>query len=346
MAIVESADLLATLTGPCLMKVGLKITTTTGTPQCEISQPMLILKQDDGLIPNRTTATYISIPWGYFHNNTAWQSYPQNEVDPHIDQFDGVIECFFEACMHKVGGGTAQARLFDVTTNTVVPDSQLSTSSASYTYIRSGLITLTAGHRYIPQYRNSNVLYSMNSYYANIIIKAKNYTKIGAIIYGGLQEPNDNETPPFLFTGYGNSSKDDIVAADSLLFELDSNWIIVIEEEENTTEIELYNVTDGALVSGTYHTFTGLGTFYEFNQDIITCPDDADILVMECLDNKSGIKNTFLWAFMTELFPAPDVHYADQNQPSGFHCFMRQFLRNIKDGYIPYLTPDGVNKCW
>ena len=36
----------------------------------------------------------------------------------------------------------------------------------------------------------------------------------------------------------------------------------------------------------------------------------------------------------------------DATQPSGYHCFMSQFLRNIIDNKIPWLTPDFANKCW
>ena len=37
---------------------------------------------------------------------------------------------------------------------------------------------------------------------------------------------------------------------------------------------------------------------------------------------------------------------AKRDMPSGYHCFISQFVRNLRAGYIPLETPDGVNRCW
>lgn len=45
----------------------------------------------------------------------------------------------------------------------------------------------------------------------------------------------------------------------------------------------------------------------------------------------------------------PRPHFfvnATQGKFTGYHLFMSQFIKNCAGGYIPSLTPDGINKCW
>lgn len=64
------------------------------------------------------------------------------EIDP-ADTPDASF--FFEAILAAPSGGTARARLFNITTGTEVANSEVTTSNANSTRLRSAVLTLASG---------------------------------------------------------------------------------------------------------------------------------------------------------------------------------------------------------
>lgn len=68
----------------------------------------------------------------------------------------------FEATLYVSSSGTAYTALWDMTSNSIVSSSQLSTTSATATVLRSGQFTLTLGHIY------GVTLWNLSAGYSNI----------------------------------------------------------------------------------------------------------------------------------------------------------------------------------
>ena len=80
-------------------------------------------------------------------------------------------------------------------------------------------------------------------------------------------------------------------------------------------------------------------------------------LVTRAADPPGDTYNSFYWFDYTDnpefaasliIDYGKEVLYLspDPSKPTGYHCFMSQFVKNCLRGYIPLKTPDGVNRCW
>ncbi len=97
----------------------------------------------------------------------------------HFNQtkFDGSLNIFFESVIKTNQlQRTAFASLFDLTTNSVVTGSEVSTSNLIQTRVRSGNLTLTNGHDYTFAVRSSATDAIATSFADRIIIAQKNFT--------------------------------------------------------------------------------------------------------------------------------------------------------------------------
>lgn len=97
----------------------------------------------------------------------------------HFNQtkFDGNLNVFFESVIstNKLQR-SAFASLFDLTTNSTVTGSEVSTSNLIPTRVRSGNLTLVSGHDYTFAIRSSSTDAIATSFGARIIIAQKNFT--------------------------------------------------------------------------------------------------------------------------------------------------------------------------
>ena len=137
-----------------------------------------------------------------------------------------------------------------------------------------------------------------------------------------------------------------ITGVEGLTYGLDWYWY-VYGFEPFDFNVRIYDITGDALVAGTLNNLTGDGFGMGYLEDTPTMPVGAGELVAECDDAAiTKLCPGWLLCYQTENLPAGPSYPADPTQPSGYHCFMSQYLRNVIDNRAPLETPDGVNKLW
>lgn len=343
---VESADIKALLTEACLLRIEYKVTTTTGTPGMVVHSPGILIFQDDKGIHNRTTETVFNLGAGYANYGTVWYYNNTDKVNPHIGNFDGEITCYLDTVFRINSLGTCLIRLFDLTENKAVSGSTIQTNSTTYQHARSGKITLIGDHIYVKQYKGTISGNWADILNASIIVIAKNYNMIASVCMGSRYGAEPYYAPPWNLSQIGKSHKNSISGDNGLDYVVD--WNVDGEMEEAVTaHWGIRNITDGDYILGTSHSLLGPGLIEYYHNDVITLPNDGDLMVAYTPENYAWHASALnIVVLQQENMLNYQEQYADLSQPSGFHCFMKQYLRNTKLGYIPSLTPDGVNKCW
>ena len=165
-------------------------------------------------------------------------------INPTQSSFEGgTFNYFYEATM-KTSAGTGYARLYNATAGTAITNAEITTSSTSYTRVRSGDITT-----YLPSSTS-----------------------------GYLSTAQDMDT----------QAKNSATNTTSLA----NSWIIVqvsnLSNTVNTVYAELYNLTDGASVSGSEVSTAAINTATRLRSAAITLTTNKEYVVRTRTSNTEG----------------------------------------------------------
>jgi hypothetical protein len=111
--------------------------------------------------------------------------------------------------------------------------------------------------------------------------------------------------------------------------------------------MRFYDVTTSTEIAGTSITRTPAGISDEFEIVTPTMPTADDLIAFQ---QKASQNFDTGWghvvALQRENLPTITSISPDPTMPTGYHCFISQFVKNMIAGNIPFKTPDGVNRCW
>jgi len=131
-----------------------------------------------------------------------------------------------------------------------------------------------------------------------------------------------------------------------LTYEFDQN-LHSVDADVDPANLRLYNITAAAAVVGTEHEITYAGDVWTLLTDNLTIPEaDSELELQYDFWSIYLHGPACIVAIQQENFGVVTYLPADPLQPTGYHCFMSQYVKNALAGNIPMLTPDGVNRCW
>jgi hypothetical protein len=306
----------------------------------------LIIKQDTSLA-NRKTVTYV--PLGIYCSDFygSWNSietFHQRKIK--VDDYDGTKKFTLQMYLWSPTEGTAQGRLYDITAAAEVAGSLVETNSPTPVLLESAELTLDATHEYQFEVKAPGYYFSAYAYNPQLKITQSGFTKTASIpIQFGMYKNYPAGTYLNQF-GQAKYEPDDISAEDGITYQMQCRWKFQ-EYSEHTVHARVYDITHAAAIAGTTHEEVRSAPADGVYEDTPTMPD-TEANIINQIDQAADYETDWymLFAMQEEALPAAPSLPADPSQPSGYHCFMNQWLRNIISGHIPLKTPDGVNQCW
>ncbi len=341
----RTADLKSVLT--TAMDLGTRSKVTAGDGIIYASQPRLIIRQTATGVTRKTAlhlvqAADFSVLAESFINAT-----PAIYFKPPLNDIDGTKSVKAVVYLRASGGGNAYCRLYDVTAAAAVSGCEFQTTALSLTRFESEELTLDPTHEYVWQAHSWNAMATCNIAGAEIRITTTGFSKTVAWPFV--------TSTVYYATGAGYQKVKDFMlfevayfdGADGLTYKL-LHCLDITKYQAWNEAVRLYDNTDVAAIAGTTHSESGTGqTIYRY-EDTPTLPSGSHELQPELdsdVDDEQYAPQIIV-AFQIENLPEEPSLPPNPDQPSGYHCFMNQFLRNMFGGYVPYLTPDGYNKCW
>lgn len=316
-----------------------------GNP-CDISNLCVVVEQEDNTETKKTTLS-LSLNTQYQYGyTTSYEKATEGQVKYKPNYPDGSNKIYFEATLGVVWPATGYACLYDVTADAVVAGSEVTTTNEEPTIITSGELTLIDDHVYCLALKTSNSAQESKSTNSCIKQVQENFTKCNTSVcsFGSRYTyPGGSYIDTSAPKLYPASKIDaDIVTAyisAFALFDFDA---------EETQGIRLYNNTDAAVVPDTTMEETGSSEeIWSVLSNEIVQPTDQDSISLEGKGEHSfTVGPVYIICYLSDQEVVGTYLPADPNQPTGYHCFMSQYLKNTLTGNIPLLTPDGVNKCW
>ena len=341
-----SADIQASLTEAKILGLRMKRTSGSDFNAPATLSASLIVIQDDSTASRKTAMYYVGFNYYETSSFASWASNSAYQFIPKISDCDGTVKVTIEAYLKAASGGQAMLRLYDLTTAEAVSGSEVTTNETSYIRAESGELTLNSSHKYTFQCKSG--VNGKYAYIATPVLKivCSGFNKVASLcIVSGLGTNeaasgwSDFTSKEYFFRGY-------IDGTDSLTFGLGLCWYNYVAGHNEWNQ-RLYNITAAEAVTGTTEAKAIDTSQADIDYLTPTMPPDYSEIVGQAdsaaLDSLGPF---YIYAFQQENLPSTPNFPADPTQPTGYHCFMSQFIRNMLAGYIPLLTPDGVNKCW
>ena len=180
---------------------------------------------------------------------------------------------------------------------------------------------------------NSNVTISViNRIYASPFIVAKNGVANRIYIYFASEAVGSK-----FVLGLYSSERNKITQSEEKVLDSGIGWKYADIPNTIVLEGQSYIITEAdnsGILSKAYD--NTLGTLYfPFKSYNGVLPDVLPVTTIQ------GTLRIYC-----EFEPNPKYLSPDKNKPSGYHCFISQFVKNKLSGYIPLKTPDGVNRYW
>lgn len=341
-----SADIKASLTSAIHLRV--EANTGNGGPsdRGQVFTPSITIFQDTTGASRKTAAIIpliLPTSTNYDYYTDAWYC---NRFKPPIKSFDGTVEVRVIYLMKGFVSGSAFAKIRGVTVETDVTGSEFELDSGeALTYCVTGPLTFD-DLIYKVQVKASGGGGYMEIYGAWLQISTTGFTKCASIVCSfGPQLV----VAALWYVGYGAMRQfyiDDITGPDGIDWELDDQVNVTLIQTK-TFYWRIFDETTGKAIIESVNQIKKSGTGPIFNAIIPTLPDGVDLLYQQTKGSGSNYQGpTILFATLYENDLSGASLPADQTQPSGYHSFMAQFLKNLMAGLIPLKTPDGVNKLW
>ena len=204
-----------------------------------------------------TSYELLGINYGYFnYNSTKW---------------DGSLSVYFEGTL-KTSAGTGYLALRDLTAGGEVSNSEITTTSTSYSRVRSSALSLTSGRLHVPVIKNSGAGTTTVSD-ARIIVQ-----QTGTI----------SKTEAWLLINFGTHSivSSSYVRSGHLINYTSANWSAssiawyhdgqVYSDGSNTHYSDIYKVTDASALSGSEISSSATGSA-NVRSSALTMPSDQDL---------------------------------------------------------------------
>lgn len=340
-----SADLKALYTTEKI--IGVKMFATVGSVNVFVRDCRLEITQNTSAM-NRQTETFLPVADQILSNVFSGfrDALSLNFTVP-IDKFDGEVVTEFQTCVRsQVGTHTDKIRLYDKTLNEAVADSEIDFHYTDPTMIATGPITLVAGHEYQVQTVSDPQPNQFSAYLPVIKIHTSDFTKCASIPVAwmaiGYGSGGDEWVGQLLAQAFAKSN----VTGDTVTYQFIQNIYYEYNSWENHG-VELYNNTLSALIAGTQHYIEGGEYDIIGYVDTPTLPDSCDLIrAFYGADDVGNVAPVILLAFQEEAFTPAGIVSPDSSQPTGYHCFMQNFIKNMLAGNVPLKTPDGINRTW
>ncbi len=342
----RGVDVKATLNDGNGRILGYRCRRVSGTSSFNIANFSIIVNQSD-VAANRKTASYFLANSPFIQKTgTGWYGDAVQQFKVPVGDFNGTVEVKFEAIIHGASGGTAQARLYDVTAAAEVSGSLIETTATTRTRVLSGALTLDPSHVYQTQVQNATAGKLAQVSLSWVRVAASGFSKI---VSAPLQ--SSPTTPPATgvwFSAYPLWLFDrDNITGDTVTFKF--NWVwTLLAFDPWAFSVRLYDLTNSAAISGTEHSESGdpFGSSGSWEDTPIMPAASAEMTLQANTATAPDVFPGTLFAYQNEALPAAPSVPADPTQPSGYHCFMSQFFKNRLANYPPLKTPDGVNRCY
>jgi hypothetical protein len=318
-----------------------------GTGGITILAAKLIVQQDTNEANKKTMTLFPCISY-YTWSLGSWTGHTvRGRVKPKIGSFDGTVVCKFGTFLYSLYGPTAYIRLYDLTAGAPVDGSELSTNSTSPVWLESGPITLVDGHIYYIQMKSASMFQDALAYSPCIRIYASGFTKIAAIV-GATGEDHNVSGGGYVYQDGDTLFEPAYISAGTSLSYVIQQVLAVGQSGSWAFNHRAYNKTADAAIAGTTHAQSGSSQLGTVVEDAVTMPsvESSIVLQSDFTSSDDYLGPGLIVALMEEALPSGLSLPANPMQPSGYHCFMNQFLRNVLAGLVPLKTPDGVNKCW
>jgi len=262
------------------------------------------------------------------------------------DFINGSYTMKLSSFMKTASGGTAEADLYDRTTSQSVSGSVINTTSTTFAYLESGNLTLIQDHDYVFRLRNQTSGKQATTSGAHIQIIQTGFTQALALCSSGTGTDYEEVSGAQINKDLIQLDLDNVSASDSVEYTVKTRILNTTADNPNPG-IWIYDITSADIIEVTEHIVaTAENTIYEYN-DLTTFDGNSDVLQMRGQTNYGFVTScVFILSFLTEDYPAGFTSFPDITQPSGYHCFMKQFIKNSIAGNIPMLTPESANKCW
>lgn len=293
------------------------------------------------------TKMHIDFPQDrYTTINSTFQGNANQRSKPFTNLFDGTVKAYIEGFIWTTSGGTAIAKLYDETVGQDVSGGLISTKATTPTFSKSGELTLDPDHEYSIKYRN--LTYGKTTYMSpiHLVIEATGFNKCGCVPvdFGFPGEAN--------IANWHTSGQRETLASALEAVSKSSQWYsyqsIDWDLETDECNIRLLNVDETDIIVGSEYTIEYQeGEGHPKITLNITLPE-SDFIIAQQLDYlySYGFQQGRIIVSL-EGDPTPDNYIpADPTMPSGYHCFMSQYFKNVNAGFIPRKTPDGVNPLW
>ena len=308
--------------------------------------PHLLVYQDDATQARKSETRVLAAVNGNHGAQTTMQ-----DIGPQIPMsiltgLDGTVVYVLQGSLGASASRTIDLDIYDYTVNEVVSNSTVQVTTTTPLYFVTGSLTLDPTHTYAVRAKLNTGGAQIQSGAIYLCIRQTGFQKITAVINHMYNSSNEDD-PSWYNPGYWSPFyASNIEAADGIVYKFYNIWDSDPAPGENPGR-RLYNKTDEAAVANTEHHNSTEEYLFNNNEDAITAPDDGDEIGVQSYGfatYDSYLKEIF--AYMTENFEITGYLPADASQPTGYHCFMSQFIKNSIAGYVPILTPDAVNRCW
>jgi len=341
-----SADLKASLTSACVIGLRMRRTVGAGINYPGTVNGSIIVCQDDPE-SSRKTASYFPLRSeddGF--GGAGWGADVSIRLKPRIDEFDGAVNARFEVFLKCNEGETCRAKLYDATAEEDVAGSEVSTNNTDWTRCVSGNISLDSSHEYYVMTGSDVGYLGWYMISSMVVITAQAFNKIAANCAVFARALCDVSNGLNSFGGVCLFRNSLITGPTSLSFKYDWQYYVISAGSKEGT-VQLYDVTAAGAIVGTVHEYSFAGYEYGMWQDDPTLPG-ADNELTQQTDDYYGVAFGLghLIALQRDDLPAGPSLPADPTQPTGYHCFMSQFIRNLFANAVPLETPDGINKWW
>lgn len=297
---------------------------------------------------DRKTVTYLPIyVQSSIEEGPGWNPQMYPVPTPQIDKFNGNVTvnliCRAYCTEYSAYG---KFRLYDVTLDEAVANSETTFTNTTFYIFSSSALTFVADHEYafqvyIPEemggliFRDVALTITQTAFTKTAPVV--DYTRAGydSSIAGWEGAYPFNHVNPTWFS-----------ALDLLQFNVHALIEKILYAEE-TVSTRLYDKTAAAVITGAEHTYNGPDSADAIINDDVDLTTEADLELQFSTGLEIfGARNVTFRAWMEDNYAQQGFQYADASKPTGFTCFMSQFLKNRKAGNVPFLTADGVNRCW
>jgi len=345
-SIYTSSDIKSSLTEDSLLVVRYYRTSGGSSDTLYVHNAKIVVLQDISDV--RKTATYYPMQHAEeFTSSTTYQTPPEyKKAKIYTSGNNGSVKIYLEAVLSAMSGGVAYVRLYDKTASQVVSGSEVSVSSTSPTYVKSGELSLTDGHYYCVQHKSGVSGKYMYSNECHVVIVNEGFTETQCMASTFGYDPGVSGTTwrTENFDKYYGSNID----ADELNYKWLYNdsledWGSGVTVRQRLTRQDNGEVITNSLVETSYIA----STYWLYLEATPTLPTE-DVQINQQVEYQYDLGQYYgrILAFLKEALPENPFFVPDPSMPSGYHAFMSNFLKNVTANYKPLATPDGTNRLY